>query len=159
MIYDITLTVVDSSTSTTHAGAAVSIEVVQVVGQVRGATWEEVTGKPDTFPPSAHTQGSETVNTTQTDDATTSRTLADEDHGKVLRFTNGSSVSVSVPNTLRPDFACTVVQFGAGQITFTGSSASIRNRQSHTKTAGQYAAVSLAKVASGDFVLMGDTSA
>lgn len=34
MIYDITLTVVDSSTSTTHAGAAVSIEVVQVVGQV-----------------------------------------------------------------------------------------------------------------------------
>lgn len=34
MIYDITLTVVDSSTSTTHAGAAVSIEVLQVVGQV-----------------------------------------------------------------------------------------------------------------------------
>ena len=34
MIYDITLTVVDSSTSTTHAGAAVSIEVAQVVGQV-----------------------------------------------------------------------------------------------------------------------------
>ena len=34
MIYDITLTVVDSSTSTTHAGAAISIETVQVVGQV-----------------------------------------------------------------------------------------------------------------------------
>lgn len=34
MIYDITLEVVDSTTSTTHAGAAVSIEVVQVVGQV-----------------------------------------------------------------------------------------------------------------------------
>ena len=34
MIYDITLKVVDSTTSTTHAGAAVSVEVVQVVGQV-----------------------------------------------------------------------------------------------------------------------------
>jgi hypothetical protein len=34
MIYDITLTVVDSSTSTTHAGAAISIQTVQVVGQV-----------------------------------------------------------------------------------------------------------------------------
>jgi hypothetical protein len=34
MIYDITLTVVDSTTSTTHAGAAVSVEVVKVVGQV-----------------------------------------------------------------------------------------------------------------------------
>jgi len=34
MIHDITLTVVDSTTSTTHAGAAISIETVQVVGQV-----------------------------------------------------------------------------------------------------------------------------
>lgn len=34
MIYDITLTVVDSSTSTTHAGAAISIQTEKVVGQV-----------------------------------------------------------------------------------------------------------------------------
>lgn len=34
MIYDITLTVVDSSTSTTHAGAAISIQAEKVVGQV-----------------------------------------------------------------------------------------------------------------------------
>lgn len=34
MIYDITLKVVDSSTSTTHAGAAISIQTEKVVGQV-----------------------------------------------------------------------------------------------------------------------------
>ena len=34
MIYDITLTVVDSTTSTTHAGAAISIQTEKVVGQV-----------------------------------------------------------------------------------------------------------------------------
>lgn len=127
-------------------------------GAPGSTTWDGITDKPSTFTPSTHTQGSETVNTTQTDDATTSRTLTDDDHGKVLRFTSGSAVGVTAPNTLRADFAATVIQFGAGQITFTGSSASIRNRQGHTKTAGQYAAVSLAKVASGEFVLMGDTS-
>lgn len=101
---------------------------------------------------------SEKVNTTQTDESTTSRTLSDADHGKVLRFTNGSAVGVTVPNTLRSDFTCAVIQFGTGQITFTGSSANIRNRQSHSKTAGQYAVVSLVKVDSGEFVLMGDTA-
>jgi hypothetical protein len=34
MIYDITLTVVDSTTSTTYSGAAISIQTEKVVGQV-----------------------------------------------------------------------------------------------------------------------------
>lgn len=111
------------------------------------------------FAAAVHTHGSESINTTQTDDATTSRSLSDSDHGKVIRFTSGSSVAVTVPNTLRSDFTCCVIQDGAGQVTFTGSSATVRNRQSHTKTAGQYAAVTIVKVSSGEFRLAGDTAA
>ncbi len=111
------------------------------------------------FAAASHTQGSSTIDTTQTDDSGTARTLADADHGKVIRFTGSSAVTVTAPNTLRADFTCAIIQWGSGQVTVSGSSASIRNRQSHTKTAGQYAGVTLEKVASGEFVLFGDTAA
>lgn len=141
--------------STLGLGGAAVLNVGTTAGTVAAGNDSRLS---DARTPTAHTQGSETINTTQTDDATTSRTLTDADHGKVLRFTSGSAIGVTVPNTLRSDFTCTVIQFGAGQITFTGSSASIRNRQGHAKTAAQYAAASLVKVASGEFVLAGDTA-
>jgi hypothetical protein len=73
----------------------------------------------------------------------TSHTLAEADDGKVLLFTNGSAITLTIPAGLTLGHSCTVIQQGAGQITFTPSSTTLRNRQGHTKTAGQYARVGL----------------
>lgn len=127
-------------------------------GPAGTTSWSGIEDKPDSFPPDAHTQGSETINTTQTNDATTARTLTDADHGKVIRCTSGSAITITIPNTVRADFTATVLQDGAGQISFVGDGVTIRNRQGHDATAGQYAMVTLVKVADGEVRLGGDTA-
>ena len=88
----------------------------------------------------------------------TSRTLADSDNGKVIVCTNGSATTITVPASLATGFAVTVIQTGAGQITFSASSTTINNRQSHTKTAGQHARVGLVQTSSDTYNLGGDTA-
>ena len=88
----------------------------------------------------------------------TSRTLADSDNGKIIVCTNGSATTITVPASLATGFAVTVIQTGAGQITFTASSTTINNRQSHTKTAGQHARVGLVQTSSDTYNLGGDTA-
>lgn len=68
----------------------------------------------------------------------TTYTIAASDAGRHITFTNGSPIAVTVPNTLVAGFQCSWEQGGAGQITFSGS-ATINNRQSHTKSAGIHA--------------------
>ena len=91
-------------------------------------------------------------------EGTTSRTLADSDNGKVIVCTNGSATTITVPASLATGFAVTVIQTGAGQITFSASSTTINNRQSHTKTAGQHARVGLVQTSSDTYNLGGDTA-
>lgn len=94
----------------------------------------------------------------------TSYTLLSSDSGKVVECTNAGAITLDMPNSLPVGFCCTVVQGGAGAITFTpASGASRRNRQSHTKTAGQWAMTTLyVRTNSGgsaaEYVLGGDTS-
>ena len=88
----------------------------------------------------------------------TSYTLQASDLGKIVKLTNGSAITVTLPNNLGIGFTCTVIQYGAGQITFSPSSSTLYNRQSHTKTAGQYAVVSLISCVADVFVLAGDTA-
>ena len=88
----------------------------------------------------------------------TSRTLAAGDNGKVIVCTNGSATTITVPASLATGFAVTVIQAGAGQITFSASSTTINNRQSHTKTAGQHARVGLVQTSSDTYNLGGDTA-
>jgi hypothetical protein len=88
----------------------------------------------------------------------TSYTLLASDLGKIVKFTNGSAITVTLPNNLGLGFTCTVIQYGAGQITFSTSSSTLYNRQSHTKTAGQYGVVSLISCVADVFVLAGDTA-
>ena len=79
--------------------------------------------------------------TTQTG---TTYTLAAADCGTTVRFTSGSAITVTLPNSLSAGCHVAVVQDGAGQITFSAAGGgSLQNRQSHTKTAGQYAGVGL----------------
>lgn len=74
----------------------------------------------------------------------TSYTLASTDDGLVVEIANASAITLTLPNSLAAGFSCLVTQGGAGQITFSaGSGAAIHQRQSLTKTAGQWGVVSV----------------
>jgi hypothetical protein len=85
----------------------------------------------------------------------TAYTLVAGDNGKVIKFTNGSAITLTLPSGLGEGFNCTVIQYGAGQITFSGT---FYNQSSHTKTAGQYAVTGLISCVADAFVLAGDTA-
>jgi hypothetical protein len=94
----------------------------------------------------------------------TTYTLAAADNGKVIDLSNASGITVTLPNSLAVGFYCTLVQSGAGQVTLSpDSGAVIRSRQTHTKTAGQYAAIGLFvrsnAGSAANYILTGDTAA
>ena len=91
-------------------------------------------------------------------DKTDSYTLLASDAGKVVVLNKGSAVNLTVPASLGAGFTCSVVQKGAGQVTFVASSTTINNRQTHTKIAGQHGIATLVSTASDVFVLAGDTA-
>ncbi len=86
------------------------------------------------------------------------------DSGKVLTLTNGSPITCTISNDVPVDFVCTVIQGGAGQITFTAESGGTqRNRQSHTKSAGQWGVCGIYVFANSggsaaEYILSGDTA-
>lgn len=88
--------------------------------------------------------------------AGTSYTLKQKDDGRALLFTSDSAVTLTVPSGLNEEFGCVIIQLGEGDVTPTDDDVSISNRQGHTKTAGQYAAMSLIAVAVDTFILIGD---
>lgn len=93
----------------------------------------------------------------------TTYTVQASDTGRHILLTNASAITVTVPNTLAAGFQCSWEQGGAGQITFSGG-ATLNNRQSHTKSAGQHAVGMLScKTNSGGtsavVTLGGDTAA
>lgn len=92
------------------------------------------------------------------DQTGTAYTLLASDAGKVVVLNNASAVTVTVPSGLGAGFNCSFVQKGAGQVSFTASSTTINNRQSHTKIIGQYGVASLLAYAADTFVLAGDTT-
>jgi hypothetical protein len=73
------------------------------------------------------------------------------DNGKAVTLTNAAAITATLPNNLAKGWNAIVYQGGAGQITFTtGTGATLRNRQNQTKSAGQYAMVSLMCVSNSD---------
>ncbi len=81
-----------------------------------------------------------------------------------LVFTSATAVTVTIANSLANGRAVNWIQKGAGQLTFVaGSGATLNNRQSHTKSAGQYAGGSIIchenAGAAAKVVLVGDTAA
>lgn len=98
-------------------------------------------------------------------DAGTARTLAATDTGTTIRFTAGTAVTVTLPDSMISGFTVEIIQGGAGQVSFSaGGGATINNRSSQTKTAGQYGAVRLVVVANSGgsaavYNLAGDTGA
>lgn len=86
----------------------------------------------------------------------TSYTLVASDNGKVVTLNNASAITLTVPASLGAGFNCLIVQLGAGAVTPTASSTTINQRQSLTKTAGQYAVATLVAYAADVFALGGD---
>ena len=94
----------------------------------------------------------------------TTTTIGDVQDGALLRTTNGSAVTATLDATAPAGTQLAVCQVGAGQVTFVaGSGATLHNRQGHTKTAGQWATVSLYVDSNSGtdavWVLSGDTAA
>ena len=89
-----------------------------------------------------------------------SRDVAASDVGKLITLTSGSAVTLTVPAGLgwtagqRVD----VLQLGAGQVTVTGSGATV-NASPTAKLRAQYTAATLLCVASDYYVLLGDLAA
>ena len=77
---------------------------------------------------------------------TSATTLAASHNGQVLICNSSSDFSLTIPeDTLPKGFNCLIVQKGAGEITLAAASGNvtIRNRSSHTKTANQWAIMTL----------------
>jgi hypothetical protein len=91
-------------------------------------------------------------------DKTEDYTLLASDNGKVVVMNKASAVTVTVPSGLGAGFNCSFVQKGAGQVSFSASSTTINNRQSHTKINAQFGVASLLAYADDTFVLAGDTA-
>ena len=92
-------------------------------------------------------------------DTTTSYTLSSSDAGKLIAIEHSSSITITIPTGLGLGFNCTFLQKGSGSLNFSASNGvTLNNRQSHTKTAGQYAMATLICYDTNTFVLAGDTT-
>lgn len=81
--------------------------------------------------------------------------LTATDNGKIIQSTSAGAITITIPSGLPAGFNCTVVQMGAGQITFAGT---YLNRGNFTKTASQYAIVSILHMGSNNIIVSGEMS-
>ena len=81
--------------------------------------------------------------------------LTAADNGKVIQSTSASAITITIPSSLPAGFNCTIVQMGAGQITLAGT---YFNRGNFTKTASQYAIVSILHMGSNNIIVSGEMS-
>lgn len=77
------------------------------------------------------------------------------DNGKILQSTSATAITITIPTGLPTGFNCTVVQMGAGQLTFSGS---YLNRGGFTKSASQYSVVSIIHLGSNSIIVTGEMS-
>lgn len=86
----------------------------------------------------------------------TTYTLQTTDNGKVVTLTNANPIALTVPAGLGASFSCALLQLGAGQVTVSGSGATVNSRGGATNLAGQYAQASLTAYGANTLVLAGD---
>jgi len=85
----------------------------------------------------------------------TTYTIVATDNGKVIQSTGASAMTITIPTGLPTGFNCTVVQMGAGQITFAGTYV---NRTGFTKSASQYSVISILHFGSNSILVTGEMS-
>lgn len=92
---------------------------------------------------------------------TAAYTLVITDDGKAIHVTSATAVAVTVPPNSSAAFVIgahlDIVQTGAGQLTIApGSGVTLRSRDGFLKTASQYAAVRIRKIATDEWLVIGD---
>ena len=151
------LAVVDDTDSTTkqltvtNLMAAAPVQTADISSFITGVTAGEL-GDFD-FDDNAILGFSASTN----DQTGTTYTVAASDNGKVVVLDNASAITVDVDTGLPAGFNCSFVQKGAGQVSFAGT-ATLNNRQSHTKINGQYGVASIVAYATDTYILAGDTA-
>lgn len=73
----------------------------------------------------------------------TTYTVQASDCGKIITCNNASAITVTVNTSLPDGGSVSIAQKGAGQVTISPSGLTIRNNSSYTKTAAQYAVITL----------------
>jgi hypothetical protein len=85
--------------------------------------------------------------------------LAATDNSEVVQSNAASAITVTIPAGLPTGFNCMVLQYGAGQITFSpASGVTIINRNSYNKTIGQYALATVLHIGSNIVIISGELS-
>lgn len=69
----------------------------------------------------------------------TTYTAALTDNRRRITFDNAAAITFTIPNNVPVGWECLIMQLGAGQVTVAVTGGALRSRDSHTKTAGQYA--------------------
>jgi hypothetical protein len=91
------------------------------------------------------------------DQVGTSYTLTSADNGKIITLNNSSPIALNVPYFF-VGFNCMILQKGTGQVTLNinGTTTNIYNRYGFTKSAGQYAILTLVCMEAYKYVASGD---
>jgi hypothetical protein len=93
----------------------------------------------------------------------TTYTLLLIDDSKVVTLSNASAITLTIPTNASVAFPIgsqvNLVQLGAGQVTVAGAGVTIRSQGSKLKLNGQYSAATLLKIATDEWVLVGNTAA
>lgn len=86
----------------------------------------------------------------------TTYTLVAGDNGKVVTLSNGSAITLTVPSGLGANFACELIQIGAGTVTVVASGVTLNAFGGYVTFSGQHAAASLVAYAADVFNLSGN---
>lgn len=87
-------------------------------------------------------------------------TITQADNGKIVRANRATGQTLTVTGPISAGFNCMVIQEDAGQTTFAaGGGATLVNRQTHTKIAGEGGVASLVCAVADTVYLAGDTAA
>ena len=90
----------------------------------------------------------------------TTYTLTLQDVGEALRLNNVAAITLTIPTNatvaIPIDTRIDIIQMGAGQVTVGGAGVTIRSSGSKLKLTGQYSGATLLKIATDEWVLIGD---
>ncbi len=132
------------------------IATALAANDIRAGQWVELIYDGTEMQMTSQVSNAASVNGVLNSQTGSTYTLTSDDNGKVLTFNNAGTVTLNVPAGLGAGFNCLIVQSGAGAVVPTAVGTTIRQRQSFTKTAGQYAVATLVAYSPDVFVLSGD---
>jgi hypothetical protein len=89
----------------------------------------------------------------------TTYTILASDNGNTITLSNTSPIALTVPSGLGADFQCRILQVSTGQVTVSGSGATVNAYSGWVKLAGQHAGATLIATAANVFNLSGNLTA